>query len=167
LGQTQAAARVAIPVEGPACRFLARASYVQAVCWIGACLADALQYAHERGLVHLDLKPSNVLLAADGQPMLLDFHLARAPILAGSPPPDWLGGTPAYMSPEQQVALTAVRECRQVPVGVDGRTDIYSLGLVLCEALGGVLPAPNQNPALWLRRRNPQVSVGLADLLGK
>jgi hypothetical protein len=81
-------------VGGPACRFLARASYTEAVCWIGACLADALQYAHERGLLHLDVKPSNVFVAADGQPMLLDFHMARALRAAGDPAPLGLGGTP-------------------------------------------------------------------------
>ncbi len=64
-------------VRCPARSLLESLSYIQAVCWIGACLADALEYAHERDLVHLDLKPSNVLLAADGQPMLLDFHLAQ------------------------------------------------------------------------------------------
>ena len=53
--------------------------FSQAMCWIGASLADALQYAHERSLVHFDVKPANILLAADGQPMLLDFHLAREP----------------------------------------------------------------------------------------
>ena len=93
-----------IPVEGPACRFLDRASYVQAVCWIGVCLADALQYAHERGLAHLDVKSSNVLLAADGQPLLLDFHLARELLPAGSPAPVSLGGTPGYMAPEHLAA---------------------------------------------------------------
>ena len=60
-----------------------RSPYVEAICWIGACLADGLQYAHDRDLVHMDIKPSNVLLAGDGQPMLLDFHLARGPIVAG------------------------------------------------------------------------------------
>jgi serine/threonine protein kinase len=67
----------------PASRALVKATYVEAMCWIGACLAEALQYAHERGLIHLDLKPSNVLLTADGQPMVLDFHLARGPIRHG------------------------------------------------------------------------------------
>src|SRR5262245_9395105 len=63
--------------RGPARQLLMRASYAQAIAWMGACLADALQYAHERELLHLDIKPSNVLWTTDGQPMLLDFHLAR------------------------------------------------------------------------------------------
>src|SRR5262249_35603970 len=115
----------------PARVFLAGASYVRAVCWVGACLADALQYAHERRLVHLDLKPSNVLLAADGQPMLLDFHLAREPIHPDGGAPAWLGGTAGYMSPEQEAALQAVAQGRPVPCPVDGRSDVYSLGVVL------------------------------------
>src|SRR5262249_5615630 len=77
----------------PVHRFLARASFAEALCWVGICLADALQYAHERGLVHLDLKPDNVLVAGDGLPMLLDFHLAREPIGADGPVPDRIGGT--------------------------------------------------------------------------
>ena len=60
-------------------------------------MANALQYAHERGFVHLDLKPSNVLLAADGQPLILDFHPARGPLPAGEPAPEWFGGTPDHM----------------------------------------------------------------------
>ncbi len=62
--------------DGPFRRSLEEASHVEAVTWIAACLAEALQYAHERGFVHMDLKPSNVLITVDGQPMLLDFHLA-------------------------------------------------------------------------------------------
>jgi len=158
---------LAMPTEGPARRVLAGATYVQAVCWLGACLADALHYAQERSLVHLDLKPSNVLLAADGQPMLLDFHLASEPIRPGGPLPDWLGGTPAYMSPEQQLALAAAREGRPISVLVDGRSDIYSLGLVLYEALSGRLPPPAEDAGTHLRGCNPQVSMGLADLLSK
>jgi serine/threonine protein kinase len=150
----------------PARQFLARASYVQAVCWIGACLADALQYAHERGLLHLDIKPSNVLLAADGQPMLLDFHLAREPIPADGKWPSWLGGTTGYMSPEQQAALLAIQQGRTLTRAVDGRSDIHALGVVLYEALAGSRPAPGAKPRP-LHRGNPQVSVGLSDVIGR
>src|SRR5207244_4507306 len=121
----------------PVRQILAQLSHTRAICWIGSCLADALEYAHERGLVHLDLKPSNVLLAADGQPMLLDFHLAQQPLYPDGPAPTWLGGTPAYMSPEQKAAIAAMRERRSVVTPVDGRSDIYSLGVLLHEALGG------------------------------
>jgi tetratricopeptide (TPR) repeat protein len=129
-------APVPLPVRGPACEVMGRASYVETICEIGIALADALAYAHAHGLVHLDVKPSNVLIAADGVPMLLDFHLARAPLAAGDPPPPWLGGTPEYMAPELAAAVDAVRSGRHIPATVDGRTDVYSLGLLLSEALG-------------------------------
>jgi serine/threonine protein kinase len=167
LERAQAGAPAAPPVGGPACEFLARAPYVRAVCWVGACLADALHYAHERGLLHLDLKPSNVLLAADGQPMLLDFHLARAPLAAGAPAPSGLGGTPGYMAPEQQAALVAVAAGECVPRAVDARADVYGLGMLLYVALGGAVPAPPRRPGEELRRRNPRVTAGLADLLAR
>jgi tetratricopeptide (TPR) repeat protein len=158
---------VALPAGGRDRRFLERATYAQAVCWIGAYLASALQYAHERGLVHLDLKPSNVLLAADGQPMLLDFHLARGPICPGRPAPKWLGGTPGYMSPEQQSALAAARQGQPIPAAVDDRSDIYSLGLILYEMLGGEVPFSTGPTRPRLTRHNRQVTVGLADIIDK
>jgi serine/threonine protein kinase len=149
-----------IPPDG-----LETEDYVRAVCKVGACLAEALAYAHERGLVHLDVKPSNVLVAADGTPMLLDFHLARGPVVAGAPAPAWLGGTPAYLSPEQRAAIEAVRQGRPVPQAVDGRSDLYALGLVLYEALAGRLPGPGETRRL--RALNPRVSMGLADLVAR
>jgi serine/threonine protein kinase/Flp pilus assembly protein TadD len=152
---------------GPARQYLTGASYVSAVCWLGACLADALHYAHERGLVHLDLKPSNVLIAADGQPMLLDFHLAREPLRPSTPLAHSLGGTPGYMSPEQQAAVSAIQQGRTLAVGVDGRSDVYSLGVLLHEALAGFLPAPAPpgRVARALRQANARVSIGLADVI--
>jgi serine/threonine protein kinase/tetratricopeptide (TPR) repeat protein len=146
---------------GSACRFLARASYVQVICWIGVCLAEALHYAHEHGLLHLDLKPSNVLLAADGQPMLLDFHLAHEPLAAGAPAPAWLGGTPGRMAPEHEAAFTAACENRQVPAAVDGRADVYGLGLLLGEALGRGTPDSHQRQV-----RSP-VTPALARLMDR
>src|SRR5205807_7577943 len=141
-----------LPAHGPARVLLRRSSWVEAVCWVGACLAEALDDAHQRGLVHLDLKPSNVLLASDGQPLLLDFHLAREPLEAGKPAPAWFGGTPAYMAPEQRLAWKAVEMAQLLPSAVDGRADVYALGLLLDEALG---------------ERNPHVSPGLADVIDK
>jgi serine/threonine protein kinase/tetratricopeptide (TPR) repeat protein len=193
LDEAQAAAGIDLPSRDPARQFLARASYVQALCWIGACLAEALKYAHDRGLVHLDVKPSNVLLTADAQPMLLDFHLANKLIEPGGPQPIWMGGTPTYMSPEQRVALAESRDQRPISVVVDGRSDLYSLGLLLYEALGGSAPhtpitkttrslpraleresegALSEESAAHtdlpcLSRCNPQVGTGLADVLAK
>jgi serine/threonine protein kinase/Flp pilus assembly protein TadD len=154
------------PAGGPVRTYLARATFVQAVCWIGASLADALHYAHERRLVHLDVKPSNVLIAGDGQPMLLDFHLAREPVSPDGPHPESLGGTPGYCSPEQQAAIAAIQSGCPIPSAVDGRSDIYSLGLLLHDAIGGDLRAGLQRPRP-LARCNPSASPGLSDLIGK
>lgn len=167
LDRARAKAPLALPTSrDPATPFLQRASYVQAIAWLGACLAEALKYAHERGLVHLDLKPSNVLLTADRQPMLLDFHLARAPLDAGDPGIHF-GGTPVYMSPEQKRAMTALRAWGTVAEAVDGRSDIYSLGLVLYEALGGPVADDQGTCNKPLYRFNTQVSLGLSDIIAK
>ncbi|HVX15010.1 MAG TPA: serine/threonine-protein kinase [Pirellulales bacterium] len=159
--------RLTPPVQGPACRFMAKASYVEAMCALGACLAEALDYAHERDVVHHDLKPSNVLVAADGQPLLLDFHLAQRALEPGAEQVAWLGGTPGYMAPEHQAALAAVLDRRPIPQRVDGKADLFSLGVLLCEGLAGDLPPTDESPARWLRRANPQVSPALADVLSK
>jgi serine/threonine protein kinase/tetratricopeptide (TPR) repeat protein len=111
-------------------------TYVQAVLWIGAKLADGLAHAHDRGVVHRDLKPANVLLTDEGQPMLLDFNLADNVARRGSEAAR-IGGTLPYMSPEQ---LAAFRDSRSA--AVDGRTDIYSLGLIMFELLTGQAAFP-------------------------
>jgi Flp pilus assembly protein TadD len=160
---------------GPFRQYLAGASFAQAACWIAACLADALQYAHDRGLVHMDVKPSNVLIAADGQPMLLDFHLATGPLEPGCPVPPRLGGTPGWTAPEQDAAIRDLTQGRGVTRAVDGRADVYALGLLLYALLGGPAPGssstssrgepPSRTPRPRLDRCNPQVSTGLADLV--
>lgn len=149
------AAGPAQPDRGATGAFLETAAPVEVVCWVGACLADALQYAHDRGLLHLDLKPSNVLIAADGTPMLLDFHLANGALKAGDPPPDWAGGTTGYMAPEQAAAMTAVSAGAPVPVDVDGRADVFALGVLLAELWGKIAAG---------RERG---SVALADVLAR
>ena len=160
-------ASAAMPaLQGAARQMLERVSYVQAMCWFAASLADALHFAHERGVVHLDLKPSNVLLATDGQPMLLDFHLARAPIRAHRPVRDNIGGTPPYMPPEQQAAMQAVQFGDAVETDVDARADVFALGAMLYEALGGQLPVRWNSPPL-AQMNTIAVSIGLSDIVAK
>jgi serine/threonine protein kinase len=166
LDQAQARAPLSPAGRGPARAALARASYPRAVAWVGACLGEALQYAHDRGLLHLDLKPSNVLLTADAQPMLLDFHLAQPPLTQAAAVPPCVGGTVGYMSPEQSAALLAAELGQPAPQPIDGRSDVYSLALVLYEALAGELPGPGAS-ARALRRTNREVSPGLAAIVGK
>lgn len=158
---------VALPAWSSTRQFLAGATYTRAICWIGACLAEALHYAHDRGLLHLDLKPSNVLLADDGQPLLLDFHLAQGEIRPDGAAPERLGGTLGYMSPEQEAAMSALRDGRELPAPVDGRSDVYSLGVVLYEALVGAPPWEARHALEDLPRTNPHVTTGLADVLAR
>jgi eukaryotic-like serine/threonine-protein kinase len=109
---------------------LSKRSYPRALAWWGARLAEALQHAHDRGVLHRDIKPSNVLITGDGLPMLLDFNLAHEPKIEQAGP-ERLGGTLAYMAPEHLEAAAQGRGD-----GVDHRADLYALGVVLYESLG-------------------------------
>lgn len=100
-------------------------------------LGQALTYAHERGILHRDVKPSNALLSPDGNIYLADFGLARiaeagASTLSG----DMLMGTPHYISPEQARGESDLNEC----------TDIYSFGVVLYELIVGQVPFDSDTP---------------------
>ncbi|WP_074307368.1 protein kinase domain-containing protein [Singulisphaera sp. GP187] len=110
--------------------------YIQAVAWVVAQLAEGLDHAHQRGVIHRDIKPSNILLSAEGQPLLLDFNVS---IDATSDADHMLlGGTVAYAAPEH---LRALSLCTLDQFqAVDRRSDIYSLGMVLVEAMSGQRP---------------------------
>ena len=101
-------AGVSVGPPGAAAReILAPLSYDRAIAWVIARLAEALDHASSRDVTHGDVKPSNILLSADGNPMLLDFNLARdgAPAVDPSGRPVATGGTLAYMAPERLRAL--------------------------------------------------------------
>jgi eukaryotic-like serine/threonine-protein kinase len=146
---------------------LGKLSYQAIMCQVGLCLAEALGYAHQMGMVHLDIKPSNILVGPDARPLLLDFHLSRSPVRGGEKKLGDFGGTWRYMSPEQRIALVAASNGDVIPVAVDHRSDIYSLGLVLYEALGGERSEGDAPRPQGLPTSNPDVSPGLADILAK
>ncbi|HLQ45817.1 MAG TPA: serine/threonine-protein kinase, partial [Planctomycetaceae bacterium] len=118
-------------------------------------VCDALQYAHEQGIVHRDIKPENILLTKEGRVKIADFGLAKIarPIDDQDGPAErpltgtrQVVGTPHYMAPEQV----------EHPTEVDHRADIYSLGVVLYEMLTGELPLgrfplPSQKVRIDLR----------------
>jgi serine/threonine protein kinase len=126
------------PTESPLRARLAEMSWPQAVAWLGARLADALQYAHRHGVTHRDIKPANILLTADGAPRLADFNVGHCSKLEGISPKSFFGGSLVYMSPEQLEAFNPAHE--REPDSLDGRSDIYSLGLTLWELLTGERP---------------------------
>ncbi|MFA7061202.1 MAG: serine/threonine-protein kinase [Pedobacter sp.] len=101
----------------------------------GATVAEALDYAHQRGVVHRDVKPSNILFRSDGRLKITDFGIAHIedPSAPEQTQAGEILGTPAYMSPEQVLSRN-----------VDGRSDLFSLGIILYELATGSRPFGGQ-----------------------
>ena len=123
-------------------RFIEGLSYAKAIAWFVARLAEALDFAYSRNVLHGDVKPSNILITADGSPMLLDFNMAVAwePsswISSSDKPPGDPGGTLAYMAPERLRAIVEPSSVDPPSPAQRHQADIYSLGVVLYEALTG------------------------------
>jgi serine/threonine-protein kinase len=132
---------------------------------LGATIAEALGYAHSKGIVHRDVKPGNILVRSDGRPKITDFGIARIEDAAEHlmTQAGEVLGTPAYMSPEQVLSEPA-----------DGRSDLFSLGIILYElcagerpfrgdSLGAVFQAITQSTPVPLSERNPEIPAALAE----
>jgi eukaryotic-like serine/threonine-protein kinase len=140
----------------------------QRVAMIGARVADALAYAHRHGVVHRDVKPGNVLITNDEQVKVTDFGIARAVNTEESlTQTGAVMGTATYFSPEQAEG-----------VGVDPRSDIYSLGVVMFEMVAGRPPFLGESPVAvaskhvrerppLLRDLNPTVPPALEAIIAK
>ncbi len=105
---------------------------------LGAAIAGALSAIHAKGIVHRDLKPENVLMTKEGRPAIGDFGLARSVAASSLTRTGDVLGTPAYMAPEQADGRR----------DVDARVDLYSLGVILHEALAGEKPFHGEGLAL-------------------
>jgi serine/threonine protein kinase/tetratricopeptide (TPR) repeat protein len=121
---------------------LAGLSYVEAVVYLCAQLADGLAHAHEHGIVHHDLKPANILLTDEGQPTLLDFNAAEDTKGKGTAMIAWVAGTLPYMAPEQLAALQGAA------TPVDARCDLFAFGVILFELLTGRYPFKSRCPEM-------------------
>jgi serine/threonine protein kinase len=121
-------------------------------------VASGLDAAHSRKIVHRDLKPGNILFDQRGESYLADFGLAKKRGIGGSMTGSAVIGTPAYMSPEQG----------QGGQEIDGRSDIYSLGVVVYEMLTGRVPFTSENPfgqiIMHLTARVPDILEARPDL---
>ena len=118
------------------------------VARVGAEVARGLAYAHRQGIVHRDVKPENVLFARDGRAVVTDFGIARALSAAPSGPSrQVLLGTPSYFSPEQARGLA-----------LDGRSDLYSLGVTLYRAATGVVPFSGDDWYVVMRQHIEEIA---------
>ncbi len=115
---------------------LTRLDAVGAGIWFGIRLADALEYAHKKGVLHLDIKPGNILVTPYGRPLLTDFNVSIRARIDDVEEPKLLGGTLTYMAPEHRSAFDGDLKAFE---RIDGRADVYSLATVLQQMLAPAL----------------------------
>ena len=139
------AAAHAVPEDSSVRRWLESAPWPTVTAWIGVQLARALDASHQRGVMHRDVKPANVLLSAEGIPKLADFNVSDAGAAGGAGASAAFGGSIGYMSPEH---LSAIREhASDHRESVRQPADIYSLAVLLWELWQGRRPFECQGTA--------------------
>ncbi len=130
-------------------------------------IAESLNYAHQMGLVHRDVKSANIIITKDNRAVLTDFGIAHASSATKLTVAGTVIGTPEYMSPEQAEGKD-----------IDGRSDIFSLGIVLFECLTGLVPFKGDNPLTTIhgiiyeetpsiRRFDAKIPSWMADIVSK
>lgn len=122
---------------------LADKSWPEVTCQLGMELAQALHYAHQQNILHRDVKPANVLLAANGTAKLADFNISFSSEVEGDSPEASFGGSLAYMSPEQLEACHPAHATQ--PTDLDARCDVFSLGILLWELIYGKRPYDDES----------------------
>ncbi|MCA9180089.1 MAG: serine/threonine protein kinase, partial [Planctomycetales bacterium] len=138
IDQNLLCANQSLPEQSVTRTLLSSMDWPRVVAWLGIQLAQGLGYAAGKGVLHRDVKPANILLSSDGVPKLADFNVSCSGLSGRAGAAAYFGGSLAYMSPEQlRVAdptdpLTADQ--------LDGRSDLYSLGMVLWELWQGERP---------------------------
>lgn len=118
--------------------FVENCDPIELVCWFGATLAEALAFAHDRNILHLDIKPANILIDQYGRPFLADFSISKNCTLDIKD----FGGTQGYMSPEHLLAFQTGKQ--EYLEAITAQADIFAIGVVLKELLSAVCAHCNE-----------------------
>ena len=148
----------AVPERSQLREWLTSAPWSMAVAWLGIQLARALESAHERDVMHRDVKPANVLLSAEGVPKLADFNVSFAGVAGRAGAASSFGGSIGYMAPEHLRAISAIGLEKVEEVGP--RADLYSLAILLWEVWRGWRPFEiEETPTSWTEAVEQQLKA--------